>query len=61
MLKPVTMSLFGMVNWHYLWFKSTGSVSRADYADLVTKLIADGSRGVLAQPSKPPKRATAAE
>ena len=26
MLTPVTMSLFGMVNWHYLWFKSTGSV-----------------------------------
>ncbi len=23
MLKPVTMSLFGMINWHYLWFKST--------------------------------------
>ena len=61
LLKPVTMSLFGMVNWHYLWFKSTGSVSRADYADLVTKLIADGSRGLLAQPSKTPKRIVAAE
>ena len=60
MLKPVTMSLFGMINWHYLWFKSTGSVSRADYADLVTKLIADGARNVLTQNAKPAKRAAAA-
>ena len=61
MLKPVTMSLFGMINWHYLWFKSTGTVSRADYADLVTKLIADGTRGVLAQFPKTSKRTAAAE
>lgn len=61
MLKPVTMSLFGMINWHYLWFKSTGSVTRSDYADLVTKLIADGTRGILAQSPKLSKRAAAAE
>jgi TetR/AcrR family transcriptional regulator len=61
MLKPVTMSLFGMINWHYLWFKSTGSVTRSDYADLVTKLIADGARGILAQNPKLSKRAAAAE
>jgi TetR/AcrR family transcriptional regulator len=60
LLKPVTMSLFGMINWHYLWFKSTGSVSRADYADLVTRLIADGARNVLTQNAKPAKRAAAA-
>ncbi|MCX7308445.1 MAG: TetR/AcrR family transcriptional regulator [Afipia sp.] len=60
MLKPVTMSMFGMINWHYLWFKSTGSVTRADYADLVIKLIADGTRGVLAQSPKLSKRAAAA-
>ncbi len=65
MLTPVTMSLFGMVNWHYLWFKSTGSVSRAEYADLVTRLITDGARSVLKSSPKvspkPSKRATAAE
>ena len=49
MLKPVTMSLFGMVNWHYLWFRSGGSVTRADYADLVTRLVADGTRGLVAE------------
>ncbi|EKS40033.1 TetR/AcrR family transcriptional regulator [Afipia clevelandensis] len=58
MLTPVTMSLFGMVNWHYLWFKSNGSVSRAEYADLVTRLISDGARSVLKPSAKasPPAR-----
>lgn len=61
MLTPVTMSLFGMVNWHYLWFKSTGSVSRAEYADLVTRLIVDGARNVLKPSPKTSKRTAAAE
>ena len=30
LLKPVTMSLFGMLNWHYLWFNARGQMSRAD-------------------------------
>lgn len=59
MLKPVTMSLFGMVNWHYLWFRSQGPFTRGDYADLVTRLITDGTRDLLAQPAPVPKRATA--
>jgi TetR/AcrR family transcriptional regulator len=61
MLTPVTMSLFGMVNWHYLWFKSTGSVSRDEYADIVTRLITDGARGLLKLSPKPSKRTAAAE
>lgn len=56
MLKPVTMSLFGMVNWHYLWFRSTGTVTRADYADLVTRLIADGTRDLRAPPMPASRR-----
>ncbi|MES2030681.1 MAG: TetR/AcrR family transcriptional regulator [Pseudomonadota bacterium] len=59
MLKPVTMSLFGMVNWHYLWFRSQGPFTRADYANLVTRLIVDGTRDLLAQPAAIPKRAAA--
>lgn len=59
LLKPVTMSLFGMVNWHYLWFKSAGTVTRADYADLVTRLIADGARNLSAKPARAPRRAAA--
>lgn len=64
MLTPVTMSLFGMVNWHYLWFKSNGSVSRAEYAGLVTRLISDGARSVLkpsAKTSPPAKAASPAK
>jgi len=61
MLTPVTMSLFGMVNWHYLWFKSTGSVSRAEYADIVTRLISDGARSLLKPSPKTAKRTAAAE
>nr|WP_307705719.1 hypothetical protein [Rhodopseudomonas sp. B29] len=59
MLKPVTMSLFGMLNWHYLWFRASGPFSRADYADLVTKLIADGTRDLIAAPVIAPKRSAA--
>lgn len=59
LLTPVTMSLFGMLNWHYLWFKATGPVTRADYADIVTKLIADGTANILKQPLKLAKRSAA--
>jgi TetR/AcrR family transcriptional regulator len=61
LLKPVTMSLFGMINWHYLWFKSTGEVSRADYAELVAQLIIDGTRNLQAQQFGPARHAKAAE
>jgi TetR/AcrR family transcriptional regulator len=59
MLKPVTMSLFGMINWHYLWFKPNGPVTRADYADLVTRLITDGTRNITAQATPTRKRIAA--
>ncbi|MCA1298726.1 TetR/AcrR family transcriptional regulator [Stappia indica] len=46
LLKPVTMSLFGMVNWHYMWFREGGAVSREDYARIATRLILDGARSL---------------
>ncbi|MBD2745490.1 TetR/AcrR family transcriptional regulator [Microvirga sp. BT688] len=61
LLKPVTMSLFGMINWHYLWFKSNGEVTRADYAELVAQLIVDGTRNLHADSAAAPRRVTAAE
>ncbi|CAN5144856.1 TetR/AcrR family transcriptional regulator [soil metagenome] len=61
MLTPVTMSMFGMVNWHYLWFRSSGSVSRDEYADIVTRLVSDGARNLLKSSAKPSKRTAAAE
>jgi TetR/AcrR family transcriptional regulator len=42
LLKPVTMSLFGCLNWHYMWFRDDGPLSRADYAKLATRLFLDG-------------------
>lgn len=44
LLKPVTMSLFGMVNWAYMWFRETGDMSRAEYARLATRLLVGGVR-----------------
>jgi TetR/AcrR family transcriptional regulator len=61
LLKPVTMSLFGMINWHYLWFKNTGDVTRADYAELVAQLIVDGTRNLHADRIGMSQRASAAE
>ncbi|KPL52877.1 TetR/AcrR family transcriptional regulator [Prosthecomicrobium hirschii] len=46
LLKPVTMSLFGMLNWHYLWFRPGGPVSREDYARLAVTLAVDGAGGL---------------
>jgi AcrR family transcriptional regulator len=42
LLKPVTMSLFGMLNWHYLWFREGRGMTRAAYAKLATGLVLSG-------------------
>ncbi|MEJ1159545.1 TetR/AcrR family transcriptional regulator [Prosthecomicrobium sp. N25] len=46
LLKPVTMSLFGMLNWHYLWFRPGGPISRQDYARIAVRLATEGARGL---------------
>ena len=46
LLKPVTMSLFGLLNWHYMWFREDGPMSRADYAKLATRLFLDGAKAL---------------
>lgn len=46
MLKPVTMSLFGMLNWVYMWFREDGPMSRDDYARLATRLLVKGVDGL---------------
>ncbi len=42
LLMPVTMSLFGMLNWVYMWFREGGAVTRREYARLATDLILNG-------------------
>jgi len=46
LLKPVTMSLFGMLNWAYMWFRDNGSMSRRDYAGLATRLLVNGVKAL---------------
>jgi AcrR family transcriptional regulator len=46
LIKPVTMSLFGMMNWAYMWFREGGPISRADYARLATRILVGGVRGL---------------
>jgi TetR/AcrR family transcriptional regulator len=46
LLKPVTMSLFGMLNWAYMWFRDGGAMSREDYARLATRLLVSGVKGL---------------
>lgn len=45
---PVTMSVFGMLNWFYLWYKPGGPVDRETYADIVTDLVIGGLPAVCA-------------
>jgi AcrR family transcriptional regulator len=46
LLTPVTMSLFGMINWVYMWFKDGGKITREVYADVATTLILEGIKAV---------------
>lgn len=46
LLKPVTMSLFGMLNWFYMWFREGGPVTRSGYAKLATRLLVSGVKGL---------------
>jgi AcrR family transcriptional regulator len=46
LLTPVTMSLFGILNWAYMWFKEGGPIAREDYANIVTTLVLEGMKAV---------------
>ncbi|UFX43888.1 TetR/AcrR family transcriptional regulator [Bradyrhizobium sp. 41S5] len=47
-LKPLTMSVFGMLNWHYMWFREGGPMTRAEYADFVAQLVLAGAADAVA-------------
>ena len=42
LMKPLTMILFGMINWTFTWFKSRGPLSYADMAPMVADLFLGG-------------------
>ena len=61
LLKPVTMSLFGMMNWHHTWFRPDGALTRDGYADLAVSMIVAGARALDADATPlplPSKRST---
>ena len=53
LLKPLTMSLFGMLNWHYLWFREGKGLTRNEYARLVTQLVSAGAPEVAGRIGAP--------
>jgi TetR/AcrR family transcriptional regulator len=46
LLIPLTMSVFGILDWHYRWFRSDGPLSVDDYVDMVVALVLDGLEGL---------------
>ena len=47
-LRPVTMSVFGMLNWFYMWHRPGHGLSREEYGDLVTEMVLGGIGAVAA-------------
>jgi TetR/AcrR family transcriptional regulator len=47
LVKPLTMLLFGMINWMFTWFKPGRQVSHAAMAPIVADLFFGGLRSVL--------------
>ncbi len=41
-LRAVTMAVFGMLNWYYMWNKPGKGMSREEYADMITDMIIGG-------------------
>ena len=46
-LRPVAMSVFGMVNWFYIWHRPGRGIEREAYADLVADMVLGGIGAVL--------------
>jgi AcrR family transcriptional regulator len=56
-LKPLTMSLFGMLNWHYLWFRDGKGMTREAYARMAAGLVLAGAEGAIVRIADPKARA----
>ena len=51
--KPLTMLLFGMMNWMFTWLKPRGELSHADMAPIVAELFFGGLGAVRAPGATP--------
>ncbi|MDQ2089328.1 TetR/AcrR family transcriptional regulator [Marimonas arenosa] len=45
-LRAATMSVFGMLNWFYMWNTGADEAARREYADLVSNLTLGGLKGL---------------
>ncbi|MBO6897298.1 MAG: TetR/AcrR family transcriptional regulator [Shimia sp.] len=45
-LRETTMSVFGMLNWYYMWQHGADTAARERYADLATDLVLGGVSGL---------------
>ena len=45
-LRAVTMSIFGMLNWFYMWNQNADEIARRNYANLVCDLCLNGFSGL---------------
>jgi len=45
-LRATTMSVFGMLNWYYMWNSGAGPQARDDYARLVCQMTLNGVKGL---------------
>lgn len=52
LLTPLTMNLFGMMNWKFMWFRENGPVSHDAFAELVTVSI-EAAADALARRAQP--------
>ena len=46
LLRSTVMSVFGMLNWFYMWNSGADKKARAEYGDLVTRLTLNGVNGL---------------
>ena len=46
LIMPVAMSLFGILNWMYLWFRDDGKISREAYSEVVSTMMLEGIKAV---------------
>jgi hypothetical protein len=45
-LHAVTMTVFGMLNWYYMWSRPGKGLGREEYGDLLTDMVLGGIRGL---------------
>ena len=46
-VRPATMTIFGALNWKYMWFREDGPMSHEAYAEMATRMFVAGVRGAV--------------